>query len=286
MTLLKELQQGDELNNSQLANIFKCAPQGGMRRSHRTNTLVVISDPFKSLYKDRWQEETFFYTGMGQSGNQSFYHSQNKTLFNSNNSDIEVYLFEVFEEKVYTYIGKVRLCETPFYERQLDKDGIDRDVCIFPLELIDNKPILLEEKINKKTELKQNKEAQKLKTDDLLKRALSSNQEPGKRNVISSTFERDQYVVEYAKRWAKGYCQLCEEMAPFNDKKGNPFLHTHHIDWLSRGGLDTIANTIALCPNCHNKMHVLADTNDIEKLKEKVNLHLSFLVRIKQEETK
>ncbi|WP_296863638.1 HNH endonuclease [Thermosyntropha sp.] len=29
-----------------------------------------------------------------------------------------------------------------------------------------------------------------------------------------------------------------------------------HIEWLSRGGTDTIDNTVALCPNCHRKMHV------------------------------
>ena len=47
------------------------------------------------------------------------------------------------------------------------------------------------------------------------------------------------------------------ERAPFNDKKGRPFLESHHIRWLSEGGADSIDNVAALCPNCHRKMHEL-----------------------------
>jgi 5-methylcytosine-specific restriction protein A len=64
-------------------------------------------------------------------------------------------------------------------------------------------------------------------------------------------------VAELAKRRAQGICQLCDDPAPFVDKKGNPFLETHHIVWLSKDGEDTIENTVALCPNCHRKMHSL-----------------------------
>ena len=32
------------------------------------------------------------------------------------------------------------------------------------------------------------------------------------------------------------------------------------------GGEDSISNTVALCPNCHRKMHVLNQTADREKL--------------------
>jgi 5-methylcytosine-specific restriction enzyme A len=36
--------------------------------------------------------------------------------------------------------------------------------------------------------------------------------------------------------------------------------------WLAKGGEDTIANTVALCPNCHRKMHVLNRKLDKEQL--------------------
>ena len=50
-------------------------------------------------------------------------------------------------------------------------------------------------------------------------------------------------------------------------KKGDPYLETHHIEWLSKGGEDTIDNTVALCPNCHRRMHSLNSKKDVEKLK-------------------
>lgn len=38
--------------------------------------------------------------------------------------------------------------------------------------------------------------------------------------------------------------------------------------WLSRGGEDSIANTVALCPNCHTRMHILDKPEDVDKLQE------------------
>ena len=78
---------------------------------------------------------------------------------------------------------------------------------------------------------------------------------------------RDQYIAEYAKRVANGVCQLCGKNAPFNNKEGKPYLEAHHIEWLSKGGEDTIDNVVALCPNCHRKMHILDDLEDKEFLK-------------------
>lgn len=77
---------------------------------------------------------------------------------------------------------------------------------------------------------------------------------------------RNPYVSTYAKRRANGRCQLCGEEAPFTYKKGFPFLECHHIEWLAQGGEDTLWNTVALCPNCHRKMHVIKDPEDVKKL--------------------
>lgn len=74
---------------------------------------------------------------------------------------------------------------------------------------------------------------------------------------------------------AKGRCELCENEAPFTDKNGNPYLEIHFIQWLSKGGLPTPQNTVLLCPNCHRKVHLLNDKNDIKKLKA-VALHHQF----------
>ena len=85
----------------------------------------------------------------------------------------------------------------------------------------------------------------------------------------SDNIKRNPYISELAKRKANGYCQLCGEKAPFNDVNGNPYLETHHIEWLSEGGEDSIENTVALCPNCHRKQHILNLDTDTEILKKK-----------------
>ena len=87
---------------------------------------------------------------------------------------------------------------------------------------------------------------------------------------MSKQYDRDPYVAEHAKRRANGICQLCDKPAPFKNKKGKPYLETHHVIWMSKGGEDSPENTVALCPNCHKRMHVLDDSKDIQKLLAKI----------------
>lgn len=89
-------------------------------------------------------------------------------------------------------------------------------------------------------------------------------------------YNRDRFVNEYAKKRAQGVCQLCDQPAPFMNVKGEPFLETHHIIPLSGGGADSVDNTIALCPNCHRKMHVLNLEEDVEKLKKRAYIDLNL----------
>lgn len=264
------LNPGDSIKNKELMDIFKCCNSGGMRRSTKTGTLVVVSDHTKSIYEDRWVDDTFHYTGMGLEGDQNINYSQNRTLSESTNNNIEVFLFEVFVAGNYILRGQIELAEDPYQEDQPDKNGNLRKVWIFPVKIIDHasaKP--LPESILIKKQEKKEKEARRLSDAELEKRAVYSKKGVGKRQVSSQTYERNVYVAELVKRRANGICQLCEKPAPFRDKKGEPFLESHHIIWLSKGGEDTIDNSTALCPNCHRKMHSLNMKSDIATLKEK-----------------
>ena len=89
---------------------------------------------------------------------------------------------------------------------------------------------------------------------------------PPKSKSLSYAYKRSTEVVKLVKARANGICRLCNNKAPFIDKKGEPFLEVHHIVWLSKGGEDSSDNAVALCPNCHRKMHILNDINDIEYL--------------------
>lgn len=110
-------------------------------------------------------------------------------------------------------------------------------------------------------------EAKSLSDSELYEKAKQrSSTKPLERVTTTSTYVRDVYIAEASKRKANGICQLCEKPAPFNDKNGNPYLESHHIIWLSEGGSDELSNTVALCPNCHKKMHIVNDEMDVQKL--------------------
>jgi 5-methylcytosine-specific restriction protein A len=267
MSFNPELAIGTKIDNKTLREIFKCSPQGGMRRSNRTNTLCLISDHTKSLYDDKWIDGVMHYTGMGSNGDQSLEYMQNKTLYKAKEWGVDVFLFEVFESGVYTFMGEVELRNPPYQERQLDTEGRQRLVWMFPLFPVGEEfPVVEYESLQKK-ETTITKKAKKLDDTKLLKRAKSAKGKAGSRIVTASTYERDPYVAELALRQAAGRCQLCGQSAPFNKNNGDPYLEVHHIVWLSRGGDDSIENTVALCPNCHRKMHVLNNDEDISFLK-------------------
>ncbi len=91
----------------------------------------------------------------------------------------------------------------------------------------------------------------------------SSKRNPEVRETKTKQYKRSAFVAAYAKRRAGQYCELCGETAPFLDRDGNPYLEIHHVVWLSEGGADSIDNTVALCPNCHRKMHIVQESGDV-----------------------
>lgn len=268
---MADLKIGDVVNNEQLRGIFKCSSQGGMRRSHKTNTLVIISDHTKSTYEDRWEGPVMHYTGMGLSGDQKIDFQQNKTLNESKSNGVGVHLFEVLKAKEYIYQGKVQLAADPYFENQPDAEGRDRRVVVFPVARIDGStPSFSRPQLDGLQTVRARK-ATKLSNEELAKRANGAPKKSGTRIVSAPQHVRNPYVTELAKRRANGVCQLCEQPAPFNNKKGEPYLETHHIVWMSRDGQDTPENTVALCPNCHRRMHVVDSKKDIAKLQKKAS---------------
>ena len=265
MTFKPSFQIGSIVSNEELYNEFSCGNMGGMRRSKANNCLVLISDHTKTLYDDKWYGNELHYTGMGKVGDQSLDSSQNKTLAESNTNGVDIFLFEVMDSSKYTYRGLVKLSGSPYQETQPDDNGNLRRVWMFPLVTIEKQSITqneLDEYVKK-----QIKKTQGLSTSELRQQAIKHRTKVGSsRPVTSNTYIRDEFISEYTKRCANGICELCENNAPFRDKNGNPYLESHHIVWLSKGGSDSIDNTVALCPNCHKKMHVVADPNDVEKL--------------------
>lgn len=137
-----QLQIGQIISNGELSTIFKCGNMGGMRRSHATNTLVIISDYTKGLYQDKWIGGTLHYTGMGKQGDQDIQWAQNATLAGSNQNGVDVHLFEVIDPGEYIYCGHVQLVGMPYTQTQLGDNGVPRLVWMFPVRPVPENDVI------------------------------------------------------------------------------------------------------------------------------------------------
>ena len=144
------IKHGQILSSKELVDIFLVSNQGGMRRSLKTNSLVLIANHIKdrrsqytetvkgrNIYEDQWIDDIFWYTGMGLEGDQSLDFMQNKTLYESNNNNVDIYLFEVFNKGEFQFSGKVKLSSDPIFVHQDDVKGNRRKVYLFPLKVIE-----------------------------------------------------------------------------------------------------------------------------------------------------
>ena len=131
-----KLVTGKEYSNAVIMETFKVSGQGGMRKSNRTNSLVLIANHRPgNPYEDKWDGDILNYTGMGLRGAQSINYAQNKTLAESKTNGVTVYLFESYADNSYTFRGVVELAGEPFFTVEEDADGSVRTVLKFPIRI-------------------------------------------------------------------------------------------------------------------------------------------------------
>lgn len=264
----KKLEINSVYTQEDIKNILDITIMKGMNFKINKNRLILIRNHVKSIYLDRQEGDILYYTGEGTTGNQSLT-GANRRLLDSNKDNTEVYLFEVFEKTKYTYKGLVFLLKEPLIEQQTDIYGNNRSVYVFPLKLNTIASINNIENIEKAIQIN-NKRIKSLSNDELERRIKQSQKESSGYTYSKTTiYQRSPYIVEYVLRRAHGICELCEQKAPFCKPNGEAYLEVHHIIQLAKGGPDTTSNTVALCPNCHRKMHSLNKTIDIKKLESK-----------------
>ena len=271
-----KLEINKKYTNKDIIDKFGGNHQKGIRiSSDKKNIILITKSTSDNLYKDQWKGKVLYYTGMGQKGDQVL-KGENKELNDSKlNSDITIHLFEVFKASEYTYAGTVELCGEVEVVEEEDIEGKMRKVYKFPLKLQNHlyNPVQDLEKVTK------DKRKSILKKDNntLIKRAIKKSEindnrkGPSYRLTETKSYDRNLDIREAALRLANGICQLCDENGPFL-LDGRPYLHAHHIEYLANGGKDVLENVIAVCPNCHEKIHKLELPEDKEKLLEKVKL--------------
>ncbi|WP_051335372.1 HNH endonuclease [Methylocapsa acidiphila] len=85
----------------------------------------------------------------------------------------------------------------------------------------------------------------------------------GKTTASYTRYLRDPNVIGWVLIAAGGTCEVCDLPAPFKDASGEPFLEVHHVRPLAEGGPDQTDNAVAVCPNCHRRLHFGVDKETV-----------------------
>lgn len=93
-------------------------------------------------------------------------------------------------------------------------------------------------------------------SEERRKRLKTAPKQPARTVHVVIGYARNPDVVAEVLSRAAGKCEGCKRPAPFMRRSdGTPYLEVHHVQQLSEGGEDTVANASALCPNCHRNRH-------------------------------
>lgn len=285
-----KIEKGDILTNADIVNKFKCGNMGGMRRSKKTGTLVIISDKTKGLYHDVWKDNVLHYTGMGKVGEQTLKGNQNKTLYESNHNNVKVHLFEVEYSNRYVYKGEVKLVSEPYREIQKDDIGNNRRVWMFPLKVIDRRLDIIEKQ--KDVELIEefsNIDKSAIPVDYVYIPTPKEKQEAIIVNDIK-TYNRNKQTALRALSYANFVCEINKNHPTFIRKNIDiKYTEPHHLIPLKYSeqftvSLDVESNIVSLCSNCHNEIHYGKDFHLIlqklyenrKKLLEKTGIFISY----------
>lgn len=264
---LEKLMANHVYNNNDLYMLFKDFMSG--IRSNRNEKIIGCVTSHEGIYEDEWiDERTLLYTGEGKKGDQTPTSSGNKDLIiAANNKEWKVFLFEKIKPNRYYFRGEVEVEPTIRQKNNvLGEDFKPRSVIQFVLRLKeDNEGLVYTEEDSLVIEQNKKRAIEKLMPDIIHQIAKNKDDERKCTYHNVKQYNRDQAVSKDTKNRANGICDLCEQPAPFITKEG-PYLETHHVVTLAENGPDAIYNTVAICPNCHRKVHALRKKEDLKKL--------------------
>lgn len=238
--------------------------QGGISTpSKHPMVLVFTGDAGENYgYQDQFRPDgVFWYTGEGQIGDMEILRG-NVAVRDHLDNRKKLHLFEYVRKAHVRYIGEA-LCVDHHIEQRPDREGNTRNAIIFHLALLPKPPAEFQEPIGQYGEAIN--PSHKLSLSELRELALqAATENASKEQVAQATAVRAEAIRLYALKRSKGICEGCSNPAPFLGKEG-PFLEVHHLLRLSDGGPDHPANVIALCPNCHRRVHFSKDGEAFNK---------------------
>lgn len=202
----------------------------------------------------------FLYTGEGQTGDMKFLRG-NLAIKESNITGRQLFLFEQTRRGFVRFIGKASYLGHHFTERP-DANGSIRQAIIFELEVgADSPPSIISPDGAGKLTLPEPKSLADLRAAAVL--ATPYNLTPKERRTV--VHYRSEAVKRYVLVRAAGKCEGCDADAPFLNRKKQAYLEPHHTTRRSDGGPDAPQHVIALCPNCHRRVHSGLDGDEYNK---------------------
>jgi 5-methylcytosine-specific restriction protein A len=230
---------------------FEGQRQGGIitPKDHPLVIIITGEEGLQHGYADRRRPDGVFeYFGEGQIGDMQLT-GGNRAIAEHSPAGESLLLFRKTDTGL-RFEGEM-VCETFHSERSPDREGNDRDALVFEL-----RPLEAVEEIVGERGAPPNADLATL----LSKALTAARAEPRAVGAsVRTVYERSQDVRNYVLARAGHKCEGCEAPAPFTRKDGSPYLEPHHIRRISDGGPDHPAFVIALCPNCHRRVHAGAD---------------------------
>jgi 5-methylcytosine-specific restriction protein A len=225
--------------------------QGGIITPSAHPVVIIITgeEGLEHGYADRYRPDGVFeYFGEGQVGDMRL-RAGNKAIVEHSAAGKSLLLFRKSADGL-RFEGEM-VCEGYHNEVAPDRNGIERSAIVFELRRL--------EAIADKVEVEDEENAG-ANLDALRELALAAANLPSQgKSQARNVYQRSRDVRRYVLARANGQCEGCTCDAPFVRPDGDPYLEPHHLRRLSDGGPDHPAHVIALCPNCHRRVHAGRD---------------------------
>lgn len=229
--------------------------QSGIITFAKHELVIIVSGDTGEVhgYYDHWRDDgAFEYYGQGQIDDMQMIRG-NAAILQHSAAGKSLLLFEAA-------VGGLRFIDEMVYEahhveRQRDRLGNVRDAIVFELRRLTTVVEKVDADEAAGTDLPI-ADLTILRNRALAAAVTGATGSPGPARTV---YQRSKDVRSYVLARARGVCEGCATPATFVRPDGTPYLEPHHTLRVSDGGPDHPAHIIALCPNCHRRVHAGRD---------------------------
>lgn len=225
--------------------------QGGIITPAKYPLVIIITGEsgLEHGYADRYRlDGAFEYFGEGQAGHMQL-QKGNRAVAEHSTQGESLLLFRRTSEGV-RFEGEM-VCDGYHVRRAPDRNGIERDAIVFELRTLEG--------ITEKVDAEPSSFGVPLEQLRELAFAAAIGSARIASKATRNIYQRSRDVRDYVLARAGAKCEGCKAPAPFLRPDGTPYFEPHHLRRLSDGGPDHPTHVIALCPNCHRRVHAGAD---------------------------